>query len=281
MLVGRVAPVAPAGGGGAGVSELDLLHAENARLRAQIERLEALATTDPLTGLGNRRCADARLDELFSASARHDADLTCLMIDLDGLKRVNDALGHAEGDRMIRLAADVLTGTIRKSDFAARVGGDEFLVLLPQTTAATATILAERLVNRFESACEDLAARLTTGAFRDHADLNAEVAPTPLRVHVTLGASGGASNSASGGASSGAASTPPESPTRTSRPGLSIGLASRLSSDAQAPTDLTAAADRALYSVKAAKHASAIGPSHAPQSSVRVYVPVRVANQAA
>lgn len=257
------------------VTALDLLQAENARLRAQIERLEALATTDPLTGLGNRRCADARLEELFSASERHDTDLTCLMIDLDGLKRVNDALGHAEGDRMIQSAAEVLSSTIRKSDFAARVGGDEFLVLLPQTSAATATVLASRLVARFDEACEDLAARLGVGPSLSHESAGR----SPLRVHVTVGTASGSVAGDGPGAmadrSSGAGFA-----ARTSRPGLSIGVASRVSSQARTPVELTGAADRALYSVKAAKHA-APEREMSPASSVRVYVPVRMANQAA
>lgn len=223
-------------------AKLESLQEENLRLRAQVERLEALATTDPLTGLANRRSADERLGELFAASNRYTCDLSCLMIDLDGLKRVNDALGHAEGDQLIRAAAEVLRTTIRRSDFAARVGGDEFMVLLPRTPASTAAILAGRLAARFDSHCEGLINRL--GGETPIAG------PSRLRVHVTR--SGMARN-----------------PDRVARPGMSIGIASRISSGATTPVALTDAADRALYNVKAAKHAGV------PCAGVRVYVPTQ------
>ncbi len=141
-------------------SEVERLRAENARLAARVVELESLATTDALTQLANRRSADQRLASAFSVCERHGGDLACLMIDLDGLKRVNDTLGHARGDDLIRTAGETIRRTIRLSDFAARLGGDEFLVVLPMTSAAQAGVLAARLAARFERATHEIAREL-------------------------------------------------------------------------------------------------------------------------
>jgi diguanylate cyclase (GGDEF)-like protein len=124
-------------------------------LRARIERtlrltrrqsqLRELAQTDALTGLANLRAFRARLDEEVKRAQRYQTLLTCVMADMDRLKPINDELGHAAGDRAIAAVADLIRTELRESDFGARYGGDEFVVLLPHTTAAEGRVFAERI----------------------------------------------------------------------------------------------------------------------------------------
>ena len=98
-------------------------------LTAEVYKLAAL---DQLTGLYNRRSGEQRLEEEISRAVRHGRPLTLLLIDLDGLKQINDTLGHAAGDHLLRSFANRLLRAVRGSDVAARMGGDEFMVLLPE-----------------------------------------------------------------------------------------------------------------------------------------------------
>jgi diguanylate cyclase (GGDEF)-like protein len=91
-----------------------------------------LAALDPLTGLYNRRSGEQRLNEEISRAVRYRRPLTLLLIDLDGLKQMNDKLGHAAGDLVLKQFAERLQRAIRGSDLAVRLGGDEFLVVLPE-----------------------------------------------------------------------------------------------------------------------------------------------------
>jgi diguanylate cyclase (GGDEF)-like protein len=91
-----------------------------------------LAALDQLTGLYNRRSGEQRLVEEMSRAQRHGRPLTVLIVDLDGLKQVNDKHGHAAGDLMLKSFAERLNRAIRGSDLAVRLGGDEFLILLPE-----------------------------------------------------------------------------------------------------------------------------------------------------
>ncbi|HXJ17614.1 MAG TPA: GGDEF domain-containing protein, partial [Candidatus Polarisedimenticolia bacterium] len=91
-----------------------------------------LAALDQLTGLYNRRSGEQRLAEEISRALRHARPLTVLLIDLDGLKQINDQLGHAAGDLLLRSFSERLQKAIRGSDLAVRLGGDEFMVLLPE-----------------------------------------------------------------------------------------------------------------------------------------------------
>jgi diguanylate cyclase (GGDEF)-like protein len=118
------------------------------KLTAQKEHFRALAQTDGLTGLPNFRSFHARLEEEVARADRYAHPLSCAMVDLDGLKEINDRLGHAAGNRAILGLADAVREELRDTDFAARYGGDEFVVLLPQTTAAAAGLFAERLRRR-------------------------------------------------------------------------------------------------------------------------------------
>ena len=111
-------------------------------------RLEGLAHTDALTGvLNRRRFTDLAADEL-SRALRHGTPVALLMIDLDHFKAVNDRLGHAGGDAVLRSFAATAEGVMRQGDVFGRVGGEEFAALLPQTTLDGAVVLAERLRQR-------------------------------------------------------------------------------------------------------------------------------------
>ena len=107
--------------------------------------LEAQAHHDALTGLANRRAADRLLEAELSHHRRHGHRLGALLVDVDHFKRVNDGHGHAAGDAVLQAVAKALAGVLRTSDHAARVGGEEFLVLLRETDAAGLAAVAEKL----------------------------------------------------------------------------------------------------------------------------------------
>src|SRR6202163_3956887 len=102
------------------------------KMKVRTEEVYKLAVLDPLTGLNNRRSGEQRLAEEISRAQRHGRPLTILLLDLNGLKNLNDKFGHAAGDELIRQFAARLGKAIRGSDLAVRLGGDEFLVLLPE-----------------------------------------------------------------------------------------------------------------------------------------------------
>lgn len=131
--------------------ERRVLHKTNAELAILNGQLDRLATTDELTGLSNRRTAVQRLDELWEAAARYQQPLACILLDIDHFKRFNDTHGHDVGDAVLRHVASVLRRNTRGSDLICRIGGEEFLVLCPSTTAAEASVGAERLRRTVES----------------------------------------------------------------------------------------------------------------------------------
>jgi len=114
-------------------------------LHAARRRLRTLSETDALTGLPNLRAFEAALEREWALQERHGQPFALLMVDVDGLKGVNDRLGHAAGNRYIVAAAETLAAGLRRSDLLARFGGDEFAVLLPRSTAEQARRVAERL----------------------------------------------------------------------------------------------------------------------------------------
>jgi diguanylate cyclase (GGDEF)-like protein len=116
------------------------------------QQLRDLAVRDSLTGLYNRRHFSELVERLFAEATRYNTDLTCLMLDLDNFKRVNDSLGHQTGDRLLEVTANVIRASIRESDVPVRFGGDEFVVLLPRTSCADARSLAERMLHNFREA---------------------------------------------------------------------------------------------------------------------------------
>jgi diguanylate cyclase (GGDEF)-like protein len=109
-------------------------------------RLQAMATTDALTGLDNRRAFRARLRDEVERTRRYGHPLALLMIDIDHFKKVNDTLGHRSGDAILTQIGGILTRSGRGTDRPARYGGEELAILCPETTAAEAYALAERVL---------------------------------------------------------------------------------------------------------------------------------------
>jgi len=121
------------------------LRLTNSRLEEANRALQELASLDPLTGLPNRRGLARVLDAEASRALRQGSALSALLLDCDDFKLVNDRLGHAVGDLVLRELAGRLTGALRPEDCVGRLGGDEFLVLLPNTREGEARQVAERL----------------------------------------------------------------------------------------------------------------------------------------
>lgn len=130
------------------------------RLDKEKTKLEKLAITDYLTGIYNIRYFYNRLEEEFSRTERYFIPLSCIMLDIDHFKRINDSYGHRIGDLVLREFAQLVKRHTRKSDLFARYGGEEFILLLPQTPVKGALIEAERLMkvikkHQFRSIKED------------------------------------------------------------------------------------------------------------------------------
>jgi len=130
------------------------LEHEVGRLRRALAEAERQAMTDGLTGVHNRRVLEDQLERAIRRAERTGGPFTVLMIDVDGLKRVNDRTGHASGDDVLRGVARVASEVIRGYDLVARVGGDEFVVLLHDAGPDQARATAERIRARAESAFE-------------------------------------------------------------------------------------------------------------------------------
>ncbi len=118
---------------------------ENLLLKKRRQRAQKYSLTDPLTRLYNRSVGISALEQELARAHRTDAPLTVLMLDLDDFKRLNDTRGHLAGDQALRSTADVLRKTLRKSDILCRYGGEEFLVVLPETSIEEASISATRI----------------------------------------------------------------------------------------------------------------------------------------
>jgi diguanylate cyclase (GGDEF)-like protein len=116
-----------------------------AKVQTLTDEVYKLAALDQLTGLYNRRSGEQRLAEEISRAVRHERPLTILLADLDGLKQINDRLGHAAGDLVLKGFSERLRKAIRGSDLAVRLGGDEFLVLLPECRADEVRHVLNRL----------------------------------------------------------------------------------------------------------------------------------------
>ncbi|PPB80221.1 diguanylate cyclase (GGDEF)-like protein [Albidovulum inexpectatum] len=127
----------------------------NGRLRVARQRAEAQALTDPLTGLHNRRALDMELQRSVAGVLRGGPGFALMQIDLDFFKVVNDTKGHAAGDHVLTVAAERLRKVFRSQDFIARVGGDEFVILLPGLTEpADLRRVARRLIRNIEQPIE-------------------------------------------------------------------------------------------------------------------------------
>lgn len=139
---------------GAATIVADLVTAERRRLGAELAASQAveLAGIDSLTGLGNRRTWRRALDEEAARATRYDRCSTIVVVDLDGLKRLNDEQGHAAGDAYLQKAADAVSAASRSVDVVCRLGGDEFGLLAPETGPEGATHLVGRLRDQLQAA---------------------------------------------------------------------------------------------------------------------------------
>ncbi len=126
--------------------EVIAMQAADAVLRARLfEQTERLATTDGLTGLANHRTFQARLDEHLLAAARYGKRLSLILCDIDHFKTVNDTYGHPAGDVVLKGVARALQREARATDLVARYGGEEFAIVMPETDAPGALVIAERI----------------------------------------------------------------------------------------------------------------------------------------
>jgi len=125
---------------------------QNEQLQIKKVELYLAATTDHLTGVHNRAYLMEALTREFTNSRRYQTPLSCLIFDIDHFKSFNDRYGHLVGDHILRETAQMIAGQIRNGDILARYGGDEFVAMLPDTTAEKAALLAENVRDAVEQA---------------------------------------------------------------------------------------------------------------------------------
>ena len=157
--------------------ERHFLEEQRARDRSELERTRELAMQDELTGLANRRALEQMLADEVARSLRHGHPLAILMVDADHFKRVNDTYGHRAGDEVLRQLARLVADKLRSIDKAARYGGEELFVMMPETPLAEAQRVAERV----------------RGAVEEHTfvvDPEDDEPPIPLRLTASVGVAG-------------------------------------------------------------------------------------------
>ncbi len=144
----------------AGILSLDFLQITD-RLEIQNKKLESIALFDRLTGLSNRTFLEQELNRQVDFALRHQEPLSMILVDLDFFKRVNDQYGHEAGDRILISVAEILTRNTRSSDRVFRWGGEEFLILLPQTNQKGSENTAEKIRQSIEQHQFDIPERIT------------------------------------------------------------------------------------------------------------------------
>jgi diguanylate cyclase (GGDEF)-like protein len=135
------------------VEEISLLRAKVARLQERVEQLDQLAHRDSLIDLPNRRGFMRELERLIARVDRYGVNAAMLFVDVDGLKIINDSFGHRAGDEALIQVANLLATGVRHSDVVARIGGDEFGILLESSDEDAAHETASRLINQI-SGCD-------------------------------------------------------------------------------------------------------------------------------
>jgi diguanylate cyclase (GGDEF)-like protein len=123
---------------------------DRAEWQEKAAQFQLMSITDPLTGLLNRRYLEERLMEELNRSRRYDYQMSFMMIDIDDFKHYNDRNLHQAGDLALEMTAQCLKSALRSADVASRYGGEEFCILLPQTSLSEAKIIAERIRRRVE-----------------------------------------------------------------------------------------------------------------------------------
>ena len=135
------------------IAEVNRLRAEIARLETRVEELDCLAKMDSLVPVANRRGLIAQLDRMIAMHERHGTAAALLFVDVDGLKALNDSFGHAAGDAALIHLTEMMVSSVRQTDLVARIGGDEFAILLDHADDQSARETAARLANRV-AGCE-------------------------------------------------------------------------------------------------------------------------------
>ncbi len=125
----------------------DELREKNRQLEEVLSKVEILAITDPLTGLYNRRHFESLIEKEFNKTVRYKKPTSCILIDIDYFKSINDEYGHRIGDHILKEMAALIKNCVRKVDTVSRWGGEEFIVLLPETNKEQAIKAAERIIN--------------------------------------------------------------------------------------------------------------------------------------
>lgn len=132
------------------LKEIAIRKQTEATIRESEEAMRLLAITDSLTGIFNRRHFNKLAEEEVGRALRYTRPLSVIMLDIDFFKRINDTFGHSIGDMVLEKVAIITKNTVRAADIPARYGGEEFIILLPETPAAEAANLAERLRRQIE-----------------------------------------------------------------------------------------------------------------------------------
>ena len=117
-------------------------------MKEKISKLKKESLKDPLTGLWNKRAIQKEFERIYEMSSRYKMDFSISIIDFDNFKKYNDTYGHIAGDEALKIFAKVINDNIRKSDFAGRFGGEEFILILPYTTEEGAKVLTKRILNQ-------------------------------------------------------------------------------------------------------------------------------------
>lgn len=123
---------------------------ENLKLRSEMEELEKINFIDCTTGIHNKRYLQVRLEEEFARARRYGLSLSCIFIDLDNFKSINDTYGHLAGDMLLKELAGILESLCRGEDVLGRFGGEEFVILMSCTDSSEAVVLAERIREKVE-----------------------------------------------------------------------------------------------------------------------------------
>jgi diguanylate cyclase len=142
------------------LSGITLLKEQYVGANARANAFAQLATTDYLTGAANRRSAEQSLDQAISRAKRYQRDLSIILLDIDSFKQINDTYGHSAGDHVLIQLVQIIRTQLRSSDVCGRWGGEEFIIIAPETSAAQALLFAERL--RAQVASHDI---FPTGRF--------------------------------------------------------------------------------------------------------------------
>jgi diguanylate cyclase (GGDEF)-like protein len=135
------------------IAEISRLRGEVARLESRVEELDRLANSDTLVPVANRRGLTSHLDMMIARCERHGTPAALLFVDVDGLKALNDAFGHAAGDAALIHLTEMMVASVRQTDLVARIGGDEFAILLDHADEKSACETASRLAEQV-AGCE-------------------------------------------------------------------------------------------------------------------------------